>query len=732
MDIPGYRIQREIGRGGSSRVYLALQHAFGKPVAIKIAAPEAAQQADFRQRFLRIGELARQFDHPGIVRVFETGIHGGTLYQVMEYMRGGDLDANLETGMHMQNVLLAMKDIAAALDYIHRRGIVHCDVKPQNILFREQGSALLSDFGIAARIGECGGGGSPPYASPEQAAGRGVDARSDFYSLGVVFHRILTGSAPARDGAQPRDAALPLQYAPFQPVAARLLADAPDDRFQSGADIATALDAVRLADQVPDAMAKSAPVATADIEAAAAAGRQSAAASAAASPRSRALPYAVLAALLLAAVAVGGWYAASRGALERALAFAGLAEHPDAATSWAEADALRRDPRRDLAGIVAAYRRVGAFDAEQAQQAIDSVAAQWKQAVSAALDRGDLAAASAQLDEFAGVFPADPDITALYSRIGERRQAGKLLLDTRRLLARAGLSDAASVDAAIATYKEVLRLAPNDAEALADLDAIARHYGERAAEEAGRDVAQAMDSFRRAVSANAEFAGAAAVRARLSEAEALQAEIDDSLQAAADLRQSGALIAPPGGNPLEIYRRVLATDPDNALAAQGISEISAQVLARFDALLAAGRLDAARSYKDRAAASGIGDAAVAEMNARFQAELDRIATVKALIAEAEELYAEGYITGPSQQDNAVARLREALRLDPGNADGQRLLSVAATRLAAVAAEAYAAGFDDEGLRYLDLALTVTPGIGRWREQRDIWQAEIAARAGGRR
>ena len=250
------------------------------------------------------------------------------------------------------------------------------------------------------------------------------------------------------------------------------------------------------------------------------------------------------------------------------------------------------------------------------------------------------------------------------------------------------------------------------------------YYGAAAARDAASDIATAMDSFRRAVAASEQFEGVDAVRATLAAAEAVQAEIDANLQQAAQMRQAGSLIAPPGANPLEIYRRVLATDPDNPIAQQGLSEITATVLAQFDNLLRRGTLEAAREFKDQAAAAGVGDTLVAEMATRSDDELARIDAVKALITEAEKLYSQGYVTGPDAEANAVALLREALRLDPDNRDGNRLLSVSATRLADVAQEAHDVGMAVEALQYLDLALTVTPGIGRWREQREMWQAEV--------
>jgi len=125
MDIPGYRIQREIGQGRSSRVYLALQHAFGKPVAIKVLSPEVFRRKKRRASFLARGTVARALDHPNIVRVLDTGETADAAYVVMEYVRGGDLNANLRDGLHMQNVLAVVGDVASALGHAHDKGIVH-------------------------------------------------------------------------------------------------------------------------------------------------------------------------------------------------------------------------------------------------------------------------------------------------------------------------------------------------------------------------------------------------------------------------------------------------------------------------------------------------------------------------------------------------------------------------------------------------------------------------------
>lgn len=731
MDVPGYRIQRQIGEGACGRVYLALQHAFGRPVAIKVLTPQAAADSALRERFLAAARAARRLDHPNIVRVFDSDAYGDTVYMVMEYLRGGDLKENLRSGLHMQNVLMVVKDIATALDHAHRKGVVHGDVKPENILFNEQGSASLAGFGNVAR---------PPVAwqaderAVRPAAGHSeqplADGRDDLYDLGIVFYRMLTGRSPAAGDAPLHEPLLPPQQAAFQEPLRRLLARSVGERYASGAEIVAAMDALHASGRVPNAVVKTQAVRTDEIDAAMdAAPRRAARETAPASRlRRRVFPIAVLCVLLLASAGVASWYLATRpGGVERALAFAGLAEHPDVNAAWHEAEALRQDPNQSLAVVVAAYRRVLTHDALHvgAATAIDDAAERWKRDAVAALDAGDAGLAEAKLNELAGVFPADAALAALFDRLNDLRQGRRLLADTERLLARSGLSDVASVEVAIVTFEEVLRLIPGNREALAALDEIARHYGALAARDAeAQDVGGAMANFDRAVDANAEFEGVDQVRATISKAEALQAEINAMLRQAAELREAGALIDPPGANAADIYRRVLATKPEDALAVQGLAEVSAQVQAGFGELLAEGDLAAARDLLDRAAASGIGDAPVTEMQGRFEAELQRISTVRRLIAEAEGFLRDGYITGPSQQDNVVARLREAQRLDPDNVDVVRLLSVAATRLAEVAIDAYDAGLAEEGLPYLDLALTVTPGIGQWREMRERWQREI--------
>ena len=746
MNIPGYELRREIGRGGTARVYLARQLQPDRDVAVKVVENASEELAN---RLLREADVLRRLRHPNIVSVYEAGVHGGAVFVVMEHMAGDNLQRRLQEGLPLAEVRSIVRDIAAALDHAHGNGVLHCDVKPENILFRDSPGmagktpALLGDFGIARLVGETGAGlrveageqssapASLPYASPEQLAGRELDHRTDLYSLGAVLHLMLAGEPPPRTGndgvvrlheATPR---LPRHFGPFADVMGRVLAPLPDARQESGAEFASELDAVTI-EGAPNVVVRAAAVTTAEIQSVAPIGDVGdPLVTRAEPPRQRRRRRRWLASMLGAVLLVGATAVLRPEWPARTVAFLGLAEDPDIAVAWNDAEALGADPNQSLGVVVAAYRRVLELDPTNADAAaaIDSAADRRRQDVQAAIEADDLALAETRLDDLAAVFSDDPDTSSLFNRLRNRRHAEQLIDDTQRLLERAGLSHEPSATAAIQAYQEALRLSPGDPNALAALDALAEHYTglARAAATAG-DVADAMNNLGRAVTANPDFAGLGDVRATINAAATLQAQMDAMLQQAAELRERGVLIDPPESNAAQIYHQVLATDPANAIAMQGLAEVSAQVLTVFVAELEAGRQQEARRLIDRSVASGLDEGAVNDMKGRLEQEIARLEQVAGLLAGARALFAEGYITEPVEA-NAVARLREATRLDPGNALAQELLAACAERLAAVAEDAHAAGMAEEARRYLDLALTVTPGVQAWRERRDAWIAD---------
>ena|SRR3990172_3775810 len=248
MEIPGYQIQREIGRGGMATVYLAIQESLDRPVVLKILDASTADKAeDLISRFLAEGRIVASLNHPNIITIYDIGIaNDSDLYISMEYVQGGDLKQRLELSISPEEALRYLAQIASALGEAHKHGIIHRDVKPANVLFKDD-TPLLSDFGIAKAINAdadlTSTGiflGSPNYVSPEQADGVKLDGRADLYSLGCIFYEMLTGRKPFisdsiidiviqhKQAPIPR---LPAELKDYQGLVDKLLAKRREERF---------------------------------------------------------------------------------------------------------------------------------------------------------------------------------------------------------------------------------------------------------------------------------------------------------------------------------------------------------------------------------------------------------------------------------------------------------------------------------------------------------------------
>jgi tRNA A-37 threonylcarbamoyl transferase component Bud32 len=271
-EIPGYRLVRELGRGGMATVYLAIQEKFDREVAIKIMDRELLHDETFSKRFQRESQIVAKLNHPHIIQVYDVGLVDENHYLSMELITGGELNDRLESGLEVKEAFRIIREIARALDFAHSKGFIHRDIKPENILFREEGSAVLSDFGIArgidneTQITTMGSVvGTPYYMSPEQVTGEKLDGRADLYSLGVVFYKTLTGKVPY-DGDSALNIGirhikdpvpkLPSGLSKLQPLIDRFMAKAPAHRFQSGAEVIEELDRFERSSSMPRSVAK--------------------------------------------------------------------------------------------------------------------------------------------------------------------------------------------------------------------------------------------------------------------------------------------------------------------------------------------------------------------------------------------------------------------------------------------------------------------------------------------
>ena len=266
-----YTLERELGRGGMGIVFLARDVALDRPVALKLCPPHIAAQSELRDRFQSEARLAARLSHPNIVTIHSVEEAGGLVFFVMAYIRGETLTQRVErTGpLSPAEATRLLQEVAWGLGYAHANGVIHRDVKPDNILIEQaSGRAMVTDFGVAfaadanrhTQVGQLIG--TPHYVSPEQASGEPVDGRSDLYSLGVTAFFALTGR-PVFDGPSPiavvtkhlnepppaLDRLRPDLPAPLVRAVARCLEKEPARRFSSGEELAEALTATGLTER---------------------------------------------------------------------------------------------------------------------------------------------------------------------------------------------------------------------------------------------------------------------------------------------------------------------------------------------------------------------------------------------------------------------------------------------------------------------------------------------------
>ncbi len=263
QQIGRYRIERRLGEGRISRVYLAQDPEIDRPVAVKVLRNRLALDSHSRTQFIREARVVASLEHPCIIPVYDIGEYEGQLFIVMPFMANGSLaDRMSKNPLSELDAVKIFQDIIPALSEAHHNGIVHRDLKPSNILFDRHNRAFLSDFDLAKLLDETSSStsgivGTPHYISPEQVFDHPVDARSDIYSLGIILYEMLTGRVPfdadttiALIMKQSLEAPIaPRQVNPslsewVEQVILRAIAKIPDERYQSADEMLTELERV--------------------------------------------------------------------------------------------------------------------------------------------------------------------------------------------------------------------------------------------------------------------------------------------------------------------------------------------------------------------------------------------------------------------------------------------------------------------------------------------------------
>ncbi len=719
MELARYRLLEPLATTHDHALFLATSATHAGQFVVRICTAEL--DAEDRQRYLEQLRSLRGSPHPGLCEVVDVGQSGDHVFAAMPYYRGGTLQDVLARGISMTKLLRTTKEICTALASLHRRGLVHGDIKPANVVFDDTGAAVLIDGAYLAPL-------NLPipftigYGAPELVRCEPLNERCDIFSLGMLLVRVLVGDLPwhVEGSDEPRTRsisdALPAfapQHENFVELVERMVAFAPKDRLSDILTVRDALDRIEITAELHTVAIKSDLISTAEIKATLptlSSGER------ARSDGRRIFGRAVLLHwFTVLGVCIAGVWASALGLYElpvtkRALANLGIAENLALVEARLNAEALVADPIQNLQSIVAAYEAVlvHAPDDTDAMASIAAARARWENGFQEALTKNELNVAQNRLNDLLASYPDDASLLVIYEELQTRRHALSLQSDALALLGVTGYESAASADMALHAFREVLRLYPASVEASRELNKLAAHFSSIATHEIELgDIQAAMDSLSKASLANPNYGELAKVREQIQRATTLRDEITALLAEAHALHRSGRLISPPERNAAMLYHRVLTTDPDNEIALRGLGTVSQLVVEQFDADLEARRIGVLRQRIERAKTVGLYPGSIMHMESALASELENIAQAADLVVVAERLIADGYITVPPER-NAAVILQQAYRLDPSNLRIKELLNACETRLRAVAADAQAFGLKDVAATYMTYAEQVKP------------------------
>jgi serine/threonine protein kinase len=717
IEIPRYTLIRELGSGGMAVVYLATQEGLDRPVAVKVLRKSlSAAGEEFRQRFEHEGRMLAQLEHENIVKIYDIGSTDDSVYMVMEYLRGGTLSQKMQQGdLVVGDVIKICAQVGLALHAAHRKNIIHRDLKPSNIMFRDSVSPVLTDFGIARKIDQdmtlTATGmmiGTPQYMSPEQIQGKAVDARSDIYSLGLMFYRLLTGELPfkatdpiamAMQQIQEPPPALPEEFAELQPVIDLMLAKAVEDRYQSMLDFCNHLSSISLtgdhyatelstatrifstARLLEPASMSGTGTARPDTQVSGASRAFSSISTAVSTVLKRKKPrYILLGSILAVIVAV---FAASQFFSH------GLS---DAEIRKVERELRRFNAYMDLEQITepagenatVSIQRLREMAPEYGavEEAAEMLANEYERLAYDDYDADRIDEAKTWVDQALAFSPDHDGLNELREsldlRISERDRLiriDNLLATGNQALADNNLLPPAPGNAFDA-FSEVRSLDLQNEVAEAGLSDIQKRIADQASgawRSGERDRAQALLSQGLNVFSDSTLLlNVESTIQRELNAEREQRELERLLALAEQQFASGNLVDPPGYNALESYRQARDLRPNDLVVAQGLQNIADHFRQLAQARFDEGEFQASLE----AVASGLkampDDPALLDAQASATSRLDETERqIQTLLQQAERLVSTGQLI-PGQPgmaegaDNATDAFNRLLEIDPGN------------------------------------------------------------------
>ena len=734
--VDGYHDLVFVGNSRLGEVWRAHRLDDGRQVAIKLCATKPGQFASGHQI---ISDIA----HPNLARVTEQLTVNDHPAVVMEWIGGGSLSDRLKQGIDVW----ALADIALGagqgLDAIHASGHVHGDVRPEHLLLRRDGTPVLTGFDLCSPSGHSTPRGEdqlrapPAYRSPETASAFVVTSASDIYSFACLLYECLSGTPPF--GSQTKTDAydsqvgetvprLPAHLESFQWVLDRALAKQPENRFQSAGEFAGAFAEIARRSSAGSVVLRTDAVDPQEILWVGAPILESARRVDTGTRRRRKLrdiPGSRVALGIGIVLLLSFWISALVDRSETAvgvLAILGWVRDPAVVEAWDNARALDRDPNQSLVTVAAGYRRILALDPldARAREALEALARESRLTVEQALAAGQVTDADARLQEYLRVFPGDEAMTALGGQVADRRTADALVNRALATLRRRGFDDTKAREIAIRTYREVLRLVPEHPVARSELDGIAAESARRAREAIDQgQFDQAMDALEQASAASPEMPLLADLRRDFVVIPQIADQLEELLRQGNRLQAAQALLDPEGNNAAESYLHVLAIEPGNAQALDGLARIIERVSKEARRSLTEGELERANQFVSRLSVLGLDRYPEVRISRATRETMEHHGSVMRNLELARARLERGLITAP-ENDNAILFLRRVLDQDQGNRLATALLEECAARIATVAREAYAANMKNLGRTYLDKALQLQPNEPEWLALRARW------------
>ena len=739
IEIPGFTVRRLIRSETVYQVWEALDVTTDLKVAIKSIdlslVSEEVEDSVLDQLF------ARQ-DYPESVapKLLDSLRIEGQYYQIFEYIDGVNLRDLLYQGISIAVFNDLISHVLRALGRLHDVGLFHGDLKPENIVVDDGGDVFLLDGAPDVRsldikaesLGNLFKGATSGYASPQFKTDRLPTIESDRFSLGILILEALTGDLPSSELSSDQRiggggfSRLPEQFKGYQGFLDTLFGVEGNAESKRTSSLASGLSALMVDTEPGEVRINTAPVSEEEIRLLGASLFEMNNEVRTASPNKRvSLQNTGWTVSLIGVILIGlAWIISFRADLIPEPIDSWVLGNSNAETEAAriEAQSLREDPNQGLSTKLAAYNRLInlAPDDPKGYEDLESIKREWIASINQALNEGRYSFAEARLEEAEAVLPQDPRLIGLSIGLQNWQRAESLFEASRER--RVGFIDdeVPLLNSLIASYQNVLRLAPNHQGAVRELNLIAVRFSLLAREAFdSKDLSTTLNYLERAQSADPSVLALSDVKELLFQTRELKATIQSILDEAQFYFSQGQLVSPAEENALNLYNQVLVVDPNNIYSKQQVRIIIESSIALVESRILQGDLNQAEELLNESLGAGVPLDVIRPYLIEISEIREKTALVNQGLDRARLLINKGYITQPPR-NNAVAELREVERIDPDNVDARLLLEECSNLLVTVARDARKHGYKELALKYLELAILIKPNEEDWLAMRADW------------